>query len=415
MDFIPTKGQGEALLLAEKFLASPEFGVFVLTGYSGAGKTTLTKVFCELYGVPVFLTPTGKAALRVEEVTGAKASTIHRYLYRPTEDTDTGEPVFKMKNLGEVEIPDSGYIVVDEASMVGIDLWNDLYKVAQALRIKIFLIGDTFQLPPIVKKGEKWVNFSILTDILVEYRAHLSEVTRQALDSPILRATVGIRAGEFEAMAALKDLPKIKYAEVPSKYKALANNSKAILCHKNITRHKLNSAIRDFSGLGSEIELNEPLLVLANNYQVNRYNGEILEFSGWMGDRGEMAVRDRWRNISEFVDFGQAYVENHLVILSTKEINGKTEVRPNILSSHSRIYAASHWGYERVSAPSFLSCNYGYALTTHKSQGQEYDNVIVCLEKSIGNGYLYSYEGRRFIYTAVSRAKKDIDICWDME
>jgi hypothetical protein len=78
--------------------------------------------------------------------------------------------------------------------MVGRDLWEHLWDMCQLLDLKILLVGDPFQLAPVEPKKEEYEeSFSALNDIQTEYRAHLSEVTRQALDNPILRASMLIR------------------------------------------------------------------------------------------------------------------------------------------------------------------------------------------------------------------------------
>jgi ATP-dependent exoDNAse (exonuclease V) alpha subunit len=199
VDFELTEGQKQALAMSERLMAdrSPCMPA-ILTGFAGTGKTTMLKAIASRFGAPTVLAPTGKAALRVQEATGLTAGTIHKWLYRPSENQKTGDVEFKLKDCKQVERPYNGLVIVDEASMVGRDLWEHLWDMCQLLDLKILLVGDPFQLPPVeMKKTDKDGNdldsFSPLLDVRTEYRAHLSEVTRQALDNPILRASMLIR------------------------------------------------------------------------------------------------------------------------------------------------------------------------------------------------------------------------------
>src|SRR3954466_1103792 len=90
----------------------PEPTVTVNTGYAGTGKTTLLKVLANEIGSPLFLTPTGKAALRLKEATGFEASTIHRWMYRAEEDKRSGKMAFVRKPTEEIDRPSNKLIVV---------------------------------------------------------------------------------------------------------------------------------------------------------------------------------------------------------------------------------------------------------------------------------------------------------------
>jgi ATP-dependent exoDNAse (exonuclease V) alpha subunit len=97
-------GQAAGVDMVGKFLAQDKILVAVITGFAGTGKTTLIRELADSYGEPKVLAPTGKAALRVGQATGIFAGTIHKFLYEPTEDPKTGEPVFKMKDLWDEDL-----------------------------------------------------------------------------------------------------------------------------------------------------------------------------------------------------------------------------------------------------------------------------------------------------------------------
>jgi exodeoxyribonuclease-5 len=164
------------------------------------------------------------------------------------------------------------------------------------------------------------------------------------------------------------------------------------------------------------LKVGEPLLVLMNNYALDRFNGEVLRFEGWKQTPDELvAVRDRWKNVSLMMSFGIANIEGGLsAILSQEEVFGQTAgLSESVISRNAKDYAVNRWGFDRKFSPSYLNANLGYCLTCHKAQGSEWDDVVVVAEKTIGGrAGLYGYEGRRFLYTAVTRAKKRVVIAF---
>jgi exodeoxyribonuclease V alpha subunit len=119
MEFKLTDGQQAAMDMVAKLMKAPPPMPAIITGYAGTGKTTMLKAIASMYGNPVILAPTGKAALRVQEATGITALTMHRWLYHPKENENTGEIDFRLKDLAMIECTENGLVIVDEASMVG--------------------------------------------------------------------------------------------------------------------------------------------------------------------------------------------------------------------------------------------------------------------------------------------------------
>lgn len=415
MTFEPTKGQAAALDMIEALVGEDDPAYAVLTGYAGTGKTTLLQVVAEAHGSPLILTPTGKAALRVQEATGLDASTVHRWLYRPNEDRKTGEVRWQKRPLDDVDLPANRLIVVDEASMVGEELWADIWWLASAIGCKVLLVGDRFQLGPVTKENTR--PFNALRDLKAARRADLTEVVRQALDSPIIRASMLIRAGESETLEALTEvLDAVQRPRLVEAFLALAP-SRALIAHRNQTRHDLNLEVRKVLGHHPTVlRPGEPLLVLFNNYQVDRFNGEVVCFDKWVEAPGEpVPVRDRYKNLSMMVGYGLARVDGAEVILSQDEVFGQTGAMPmTTLARAARDHAVQKWKYDRKLAPPYLNANLGYCLTAHKAQGSEFDDVMVVVEGSVGwgSGGMYGLEGRRHLYTAITRAKKRVQICF---
>ena len=279
MDFQLTQGQEKAQEMVKDLLGDDEGGYGVLTGFAGSGKTFLLQVLAEEHGPPQVLAPTGKAALRVREATGLEASTIHRYLYRAVENPKTGETTWAKKPHDQIAVPENRLLVVDEASMLGQELWLDLWGTAQALGLRVLLTGDTFQLPPVVKDRSSgtWRNFSVLTDLKPKHRADLTEVVRQALGSPIIRASMLLRQGEGPAMdAVMSHLEAVPRKALIETFLGMPAGDRALIVHRNQTRHALNLEVRTALGYTEQIlREEEPLLVLENNYKLDRFNGEV--------------------------------------------------------------------------------------------------------------------------------------------
>jgi exodeoxyribonuclease-5 len=322
---------------------------------------------------------------------------------------------FKRKGLELIDRPQNGLVIVDEASMVGRNLWEELWDVCLLLDLKILLVGDTFQLAPVeARDGEG--PFQILRDIDTPFRAGLTEVTRQAMDSPILRASMLLREQSMPH-AALALLPRVFSRDFDDKCMEIYQAGGVIIVHKNETRHRINAMIRErlYGPFNDEIRPGEPLLVLRNTYEIERFNGEIVKYEGW--DHAPVrqgVVRDPFKSVSLPLSFGVAKVDGQRVLLCPEQVRGQASIM-----SESTIAKFSRREYrdefetldedpfagpdEETPVPPHLHANFGYCLTAHKSQGSQWDTVLVYLERSTRYN---SYEGRRWAYTALTRACK---------
>jgi exodeoxyribonuclease-5 len=415
MDFELTLGQKQTMDMAERLMAD-KFPCIpaVLTGFAGTGKTTMIKAIASRFGNPVVLAPTGKATVRVKEATGLEALTIHRWLYQTMEDQKTGELQFRKKDPGSVSRPENGLLVIDEASMIGRDIWEDIWDMCQRIDLKVLLVGDPFQLPPVEpSKTEDEESFSALTNIKTEYRSHLSEVTRQALDNPILRASMMIRESS-QIDKALPLLNRVFRRQFDDKCMEVFKDGGAIIVHRNATRHNINKVLRERLGYKEDLVEGEPLLVLRNTYEIDRFNGEVIQFQGWgQYDSTQIAVADRWRNVSMMLGFGLAKVDGQEVMLSPEQVRGEAQhMTESVIAKASRRLYVDAYAPEGFQAygengaylgPPHLHANFGYALTCHKSQGSEWKSVLVLIETSTRPT---SIEGRRWLYTAITRAKE---------
>lgn len=405
----PTPGQGRALAAVERLHKAKEGGV-QLVGYAGTGKTTIIRALGQLYGDPKVVAPTGKAALRVTEQTGLPCSTFHRWLYDPGNDEVTGTLRLVLKHSSRLSLPSCKLVIMDESSMVSASAWADMWRTCQRLGLKIILVGDGFQLPPVERNESAGPPFSTMSPDFAKglgfERVEMTDIVRQAQDSPVVRAAAGLRAGD---RTALNLLPKVPEDALASTAHRTLTAGGVIIAHTNRTRHMANAALKQ-----PELTENEPLLVLRNDYDLDVYNGQQLRFKRWVStDYPAVVVADKWRtNQPTPVRFYPADVEGNRVLLCPEQIGGHLDIGEIPLGDAARRFARNNGlrcdSNEQLSMP-LLHSNYGYCYTAHKAQGSEWPFVLVILERTVR---LNEEEGLRFAYTAITRAQSMAAIYW---
>lgn len=388
---ILTEEQQNAVAMATetaKDQKAPSVGI--IGGAAGCGKTSCLLELIKTLDC-VLLAPTGKASARITEICGARASTIHKWMYE-IEESHTGTLIFKKKNPQQIWVPRSRLVVVDEASMLSKDLWDDLFQMCTLIKCNILLIGDVFQLPPVSKDS---VSFSVFSDDFpFDRKIVLTKVIRQAEGNPIIKIAQLIKNNEIsEAMDNISVISsatdfKVQLVET-------VGRGGMILCYTNKTRHHLNRYYRHHVGL-TDLKSGEPLLVLRNTYKLDIFNGETFLFNGLTDFLGLRSVYCPNSKKTAQLNFWKTTCNNQECIVSPEVINGQAEaISPSAIER-----SLSYW--VRNGTP-YLHCNYGYCLSTHKSQGSEGEDVILVLEPSIN---WFNEMGRRFIYTSVTRAKE---------
>jgi ATP-dependent exoDNAse (exonuclease V) alpha subunit len=401
-----TKCQQKGLEMVRRLHKAKNHQVAVLGGHAGSGKTTLLKIIAEELGHPLIICPTGKAAARVTEATGLGAMTCHRWLYKPTTNQQTGLVEFVRLPPENMDVGECGVLIIDEASMVTRAVWDDILDISQILGLKVLCVGDAFQLPPVDEKNE---GFSLLdpnAGIASEY-VLMTEVLRQAADSPVIRASIQIRNGDVQGalMTLMPWVPPNKFIERAA---SIQSKGGMVLCHKNTTRHWVNKSVRKERGFSEKnVQVGEPVLVLKNAYDLSIYNGETYSFGGWEDlSIGEHTVYDRWSKVRETTQFGVAYLKDDKRNMSVKGAIAQEELLGNMKNSTAAIAASAKIVCRGVSP---IHANLGYCLSVHKSQGSEAPEVLLAWEPTLNfNGYKRE-EALRFAYTAITRAKER---CW---
>ncbi len=459
-----------ALTKLEAFIASPA-QVFMLKGYAGSGKTTILKGLVEyLNSIEkdfALMAPTGRAAKVIREKTGEEAFTIHKSIYSyedmvEIEEGDSFYYYYKIRNNVDV----TGKIfIVDEASMLSdakseseffrfgsSHLLSDLIAYSRVghpkVNSKIIFVGDPCQLPPVGDNSSKAFDASYLKERfnLSSEETEMKEVKRQGGDSGILTAGAKLRkcisAGffnDFNVRSNGKDILNPNYETFLDTWQE-AKSPKIIIASKNKTCLDLNLQIRErrFGKANLPIQKSDIVIMGGNNYRKGIFNGEfavINEVSDIVTHRtialrGKNPVTLYWRDV-ELV-FPDAESTNKIVKGKMLEnfLNGDNYLKPEETQALYVDFTIRNKGLrprteefkEAIMQDEYFNCllmKYGYAVTCHKAQGGEWDNVFTVWDHENQEGFdcfidkqlkrAKDNEGfYRWAYTAITRASKTL-------
>ena len=372
-----TDGQQSGLKIAvERYKCGKPYTTIV--GYAGTGKTTLVKFIVDELklndSLVAYIAYTGKAALVLRNKGCSNAMTAHRLLYKSEELPDGTFLHTPKKRL------DGNYslIVCDEASM----LPQEMIDLLLSHNVHVLFLGDNAQLPPIDGKQT----------ILDNPDVFLTEITRQALDNPIIKLSMDIRDGkplEYGGDKLCRVMPNNKVTD------ALLLGADQIIVGKNSTRHKINTYMR--KRIWGDKYSADPIdgdkcICLKNNWNKVGSNEDPL-INGQIGKLQNVnVIKMRPYDkviVADFVsDDGGVYKD--LLIDYRLMVEGQ----PTVNKDNWQQYAG---------APKLLEFAYAHAITCHKSQGSEFNRVILFEE------WLGDYEQHvKWLYTGITRAAKQL-------
>lgn len=379
--------------------------VTVINGWAGTGKTTTISILQSKYAQCFkVLCPTGKAVARVKQITGADASTIHSFMYDAREDNE-GKVVFSRKT--KFDLPDSLLcVIVDEASMVNREMLTDLRRFCEETELNVVLMGDSFQLPPVKDEYFSVFNENDLGFVGFDSAqvVNLTEVVRQAEDSIIVKASRLIREGQLTSAIAL--FPTIDNTNFVNKIKQFYGDSDdtdtgIFICGTNEKRHQLNRLCRKVLGYGRDPVDGERLVAIKNNFEAEVHNGEIVVLQG-LSDTMNRTILGRHPAPKINTQFRSCVVNNAGtdvdVIVCPLEIEGAL----NYAQYTYKNIVGALTTTDTNDTKGLLHCNYGYAITAHKSQGSEWNEVVILTEGKDNEA--------RWTYTAITRAKQKVFI-----
>jgi exodeoxyribonuclease-5 len=352
---------------------------------AGTGKTTLVRFIIDALGVDenrdvAYVAYTGKAATVLKEKGCANATTAHKLLYY-SKLMPNGKYFYSPRKV--LEYPYK-VIVVDEVSMLPIEMWNLLLSH----KIYVLACGDPAQLSPIDRKADNHV--------LDNPHIFLNEVMRQAQESEIIRLTMDIRAGKEIKPFVGKEVQVLNRKDFVDGMYTWADQ---ILCATNATRNGINAYVRNKLGFDEEPQKGDKIICLKNhwdimsNYDFALTNGQI----GYLSDYTTGSLFYPKSIIDKPVKYLLANFElennelyNNLLIDYDNLNLGKRNITPE---QEYKIYTNKNLS----NLP--IEFAYGYAITVWKAQGSEWDKILAFEEN-----FPYGGEHQKYLYTACTRA-----------
>ena len=356
-----------------------------LGGYAGTGKTTLMGYLSNILRDNekklkiAFCSYTGKASRVLQRKLKDTDSiykydytgTIHRLIYRP--EIDNNGEIVSWNRLPEEEFL-YDLIIVDEASMVTSDIWNDLLSYNKP----ILAVGDHGQLPPI--EG----NYNLMENPNFK----LEEIYRQEINNPIIKVSqLARKYGHIPIEQFSKNVKKLDKkdrdtGEFLENFFESFNNDTMILTGFNYSRVKLNKGIRQLLGFETPTpSMGDRVICLKNNYMENIFNGmmgTIINVDEESLDGYEYYDSEIELDDEDFIYYGK---------ISKGQFNEKSTVND---------------------VPDGIDLfDFGYALTVHKAQGSQASRVVVFEERF---SKMDDEMWRRWLYTAVTRAIDELYI-----
>jgi len=355
--------------------------VSIISGYAGTGKTTVIKAVIKAYELRGkgaadvrLVAPTGKAAKRMEEATGLRASTIHSFLKLGYKDE--GDEELLLREEGECFSCD--LLIVDEMSMVDNRLFFELMKRLSP-ETKLLFVGDTGQLPSI---GAGLVLKEIIGSGVVPVTA-LDEIMRQAEGSSIIKNAEIIwkgNAGRMTADGEFVYIPKRTSSEIAEKIVSLAV--------EKIKEHGVEN-VAVITPFRRKTETGSNALNLEIRRRLNPLASAGAPQPFYRGDRVMFT-----KNAGDLTNGDMGYV-----IKAGKDKEGAYSITVKFDN-----------GIElNTDSPELMrDVVLGYAMSVHKSQGSEYHCVILAIDPAHKRMLK-----QNLLYTAVTRAKSQLVLVGD--
>lgn len=372
--------------------SSLEKNIIIITGGPGTGKTTIIRAITSLYQKLnnmdyeelitniALLAPTGRASKRVSESTMLPSMTIHRFLKWNKETNLFG--------VNEQNKNNHKFIIIDEVSMIDINLLDSLFKGLND-NIKLVLVGDYNQLPSV---GPGQVLKDLIDSDMVE-TIHLDLLYRQDDSSfiPVLAQEIKNsdltsdflqKRNDFEFVECSNELIKPNLTKICQ-----------LIVNKKYSYNDVQIMAPMYAGVNGIDNLNKELQKVFNPPDENKKEITFGDVTYREGDKILQLVNMPDENIFNG-DVG--YIKK--ISMYNESDSGKNEI---------------HVDFEGIivkyNPKDFIKITHGFIISIHKSQGSEFDMVIIPISNAY-NRMLY----KKLIYTAVTRAKKKLILLGDV-
>lgn len=362
-------------------------GILILTGGPGTGKTTTLNAIIKILknnGEKVFLAaPTGRAAQRMSELTGCEAKTIHRLL--EVEWTANDKPVFKRNEQNTLSCD---ALILDEVSMIDSLLLDSVMR-AFPLGCRLILVGDSDQLPS-VGAG------NVLGDLIssgVLPTVTLNEIFRQSMKSLIVTNAHKINKGEMPVI----DVKNNDFFFLKCSSSNVITNTVIELCKTRLPRTYGYSPTEDIQVLSPSRkgELGTAELNKALQNAINPPSEKKLEIV-----INQRILREGDKVMQYKNNYNIPWTKNDGTI-GEGIFNGDIGILLEISKSNQQIKIQFDDKIATYNYDDIIDVDLAYCSTVHKSQGNEFEAVIMPMYNSPPQ-LLY----RNLLYTAVTRAKK---------
>jgi exodeoxyribonuclease-5 len=337
--------------------------IFRVFGFAGTGKTTLARHFADqVDGEVAYGAFTGKAALMMRKNGCFDARTIHSLLYKAIENEETGEVTFTLNP--QSVLADAKLCIIDECSMVDEILAKDLLSFG----VPILVLGDPAQLPPVNGAG-------FFTECDPDIM--LTEIHRQARDNPIIDLATRVRMGGNLELGTYGDSRVILK---PTQKDAL--DADQILVGRNATRETMNQRMRRLLGYKDPLPIkDERLICLKNDRDLGIFNGGMFTVGA--------AIKKNYPTNFHFLHLIREDEDGASVIAKVH----KSFFTPEVPKPDWRLLKGSQ------------EFDYGYAITTHKAQGSQWEHVMVYDES-----WCFRDDSLRWLYTSITRAQEKVTV-----
>lgn len=386
------------------YVDNPEH-LYLTNDFIVTHNTTLVKFIIEALDVPrqkvSFVSFTGKASEVLRKAGCDNAMTMHKLLYRSAQNEE-GDFTFALKNSIDYSI-----IVVDEVSMVPKQMIRDLMTFPNIFCI---FLGDPFQLPAIFPDSDN--------QLLEQPHVFLDEIMRQAKESDIIRTSMKIRAREGLTTYHGQDINIVKSSDLCT---GMYDWADEILCATNNVRFDINKCMkRNEANLNPKV--GDKIICLQNKWETVSINDNPI-LNGTIGE----IVRLRFEQIDykicggrskygrKFYKFPRQIISTPTIIVDLQTDDGdiykdlrldfnsivKNQKTLTPLQEYQANHSFTRKG-EHINPEAPIEASFGWAITTHRAQGSQWNKVTV-----IEEGFPFSKEEHaRWLYTAVTRASK---------
>lgn len=354
--------------------------ISIISGGPGTGKTTIINAIVKLYIEEhhlgnqdiveniALLAPTGRASKKLSTSTNLPAYTIHRYLkwYKDSNDFFYNEYNRTKHRL----------IIVDEVSMIDVDLFNALLNGISS-NVKIIFVGDTFQLPSV---GPGLILNDLIASDYFNY-VPLNQIYRQSENSYIPYLAKEIKMNELSEDCLVKKDDYNFFEANNNQIKSAIKQIIEVSLSKNIDEKRMQVLAPMYRGENGIDNLNIILQSIYNPESIKKMEIKYGDVIYRENDKVLQLINDLDNNVfNGDIGFIKQIVNNKIYIdFDSNEVIYEKKDLKNI--------------------------KHAYAITIHKSQGSEFEHVIMPITSSYFK-MLYN----KLIYTGVSRAKKSLTI-----